>query len=182
LRFGGEVDFSSAPDDIFGPWALERSRLDGVLSVLQRTDLGALGQRPGYEAASAYAVADGVATIPLNGMISKEPSWLQMILGGTALVSANAQLQAALTDPAVSGILLHVSSLGGSVWGVDDFAVTVKEANKVKPVYGRSRWRTWVFRPWPAADRLPRLLLHSIQAADARRRSPRERAKLASCI
>jgi signal peptide peptidase SppA len=129
------LDFRSAPDDIFGPWALECSRLDGVLSVLQRTDLAALGQRPGDEAAPPYTVTDGVATIPLKGMISKEPSWLQMIFGGTALASAHAQLQAALTDPAVAGILLHVFSPGGSVWGVDDFAAVVKEANKVKPVY-----------------------------------------------
>jgi hypothetical protein len=61
------LDLRSAPDDIFGPWALERSRLDGVLSVLQRTDLAALGQRSGYETAPAYAVTDGVATIPLKG-------------------------------------------------------------------------------------------------------------------
>jgi hypothetical protein len=38
------LDLRSAPDDIFGPWALERSRLDGVLSVLQRSDLAALAK------------------------------------------------------------------------------------------------------------------------------------------
>jgi ClpP class serine protease len=68
-------------------------------------------------------------------MLSKEPSWLQMIFGGTALMSAAAQLQAALTYPTVAGILLQVSSPGGSVLGVDDFAQAVREANKVKPVY-----------------------------------------------
>lgn len=80
----------------------------------------------------AAEVVDGVAIIPVQGVIARRAS---MVNGssqprGTSIERLDEQLSAALEDPAVRGIVLDIDSPGGSVSGVPEFAARVRSSPK----------------------------------------------------
>ena len=87
--------------------------------------------------AGALAVsADGVAIIPVSGVIAK---YSRMVNGssqprGTSIEWLSRQLQAAVDDVRVSRIFLLIDSPGGSIAGVSEFGAAVYEASFKKPV------------------------------------------------
>lgn len=80
------------------------------------------------------ADAGAVLVVPIQGLITRRPSWLSAQVGGTALSDLSRTMRAAAADPAVSAILLDVDSPGGEASGVDEAAVVIAEAAAVKPV------------------------------------------------
>jgi signal peptide peptidase SppA len=98
---------------------------------------GVLGARAGQitgAGASRYTVENGVAVIPIWGMLTKRYSVLTQLFGGTAMEDAGADLRAALENPEVKGIFLDIDSIGGPGDGVTDLAGKVYAARKQKPV------------------------------------------------
>jgi ClpP class serine protease len=72
-----------------------------------------------------------VAIIPVKGSLSPEWTW-----AGTNTEWLSSQINIALGNTAVSSIILRCNSGGGTVSGTMAAAMTVKEANKQKPVLG----------------------------------------------
>ena len=110
-------------DDI---WAIH---CDDFASLPQR--LQAMQQaspRGGVRAASTHA---SVAVVPITGVLSKSGNWWTSE-GST--VSIRNAINAAVADPNVAAILLHVDSPGGSVMGAKDAADAIAAAGKIKPV------------------------------------------------
>ena len=54
----GQTDLMNS---VFGPWALERSRLDAVVATLQSADISALSGQLSDNPIPAYTTAEGVA-------------------------------------------------------------------------------------------------------------------------
>jgi len=84
----------------------------------------------------ALEVSGDTAVIHVDGVVAK---YSRMVNGssqprGTSLETLNAQLDAALDDPAVKSIFLRIESPGGSGAGLADFADRVYEATTQKPV------------------------------------------------
>lgn len=81
---------------------------------------------------AGYVVTEGgVAIVELLGPLMKARSKF----GGTSTVGVQRALRAALADQAVSAIMLHIESPGGSVAGTPELADAVAAADKVKPVH-----------------------------------------------
>lgn len=79
-----------------------------------------------------YVVTEGgVAILELLGPIMKARSKF----GGTSSVGTRRALQAAVADPNVRAIMLHVESPGGTVAGTPELADAVAAADKQKPVH-----------------------------------------------
>jgi len=74
---------------------------------------------------------DGVAIVPINGPMMKAESKY----GGTSTVGARRAIRAAVRDPEISSILLHVDSPGGHVAGTAELADEVTLAKVTLPVH-----------------------------------------------
>src|SRR5690606_13420747 len=77
-----------------------------------------------------YAVHNGIAVINIAGPMMKGGS----SFGGASTVRTRRDIRQAVADDAVSGIMLHIDTPGGTVAGAADLAAEVREARRKKPV------------------------------------------------
>jgi signal peptide peptidase SppA len=82
----------------------------------------------------APQVMETLAVIPIHGVITKRESMWSELLGGTTLDGLSVQLAQARADDSVRGVVLHVDSPGGGVYGVDEVAAQIAELATHKPV------------------------------------------------
>lgn len=87
-----------------------------------------------FEALTAMTVNDGVAVIPLRGVVTPDDPFA-ILYGETSLAMFNKSMDKALSDDKVKSIVLNIFSPGGYVYGVEAAANRVYEARKQKPVY-----------------------------------------------
>jgi signal peptide peptidase SppA len=90
--------------------------------------------RPAGSDRQPYQMVDGVAIIPLQGVMTKADSSWNRLCGMTSSALAQQDLQAALDDHQVHSILLWVDSPGGMVDGTQELAQAVFSARQTKPV------------------------------------------------
>ena len=117
-------------------WAITPEALDSTLAAMARTDAKALAY-DGEPAADprAYTVADGVAVVPICGVLMNGPTWLAPVFGGTAWATVMACLDAAKADPSVRAVLLDIDSPGGEVTGMQAVGHAVQGLGKPTAAY-----------------------------------------------
>lgn len=81
-----------------------------------------------------YYLDQGVAVIPLFGVIAPKANLMTEFSGGASLEIFQQQLAKALADPLAKAIVLDVDSPGGNVLGVAAAAEAVFEARQKKPL------------------------------------------------
>lgn len=130
-------------DLILSPWAITPEGLTEIHSLVlahrrgEKVDLKAWEAASGRPAGSErepYQVVDGVAVIPLQGVMTKADSAWNRFCGMTSTGLLRSDLQTALQDPSVHSILLWVDSPGGQVDGTQELADAVFAARAVKPI------------------------------------------------
>lgn len=129
-------------DQFVGVWAIREQNLSAMISQVQNLNLQVhLEQARDPEAQAAiekqartsYAVtSDRVATIELHGSLTKHASSFG---GSRSMAAARRSIRAAVKDPDVSAILLHIDSPGGTVAGTTDLADDIAAAARQKPVH-----------------------------------------------
>lgn len=129
------------------PWLITPSGLDKVRALAGRDGdaLAAIVAREGgadlvaakagkkAEGSKTMTVRDGVATIPVHGVISRYSTMLQDFCGGTSTEAVARDLGAAMSDPAVKAVLLDVDTPGGAASGVLELAGMIRSAAERKP-------------------------------------------------
>jgi signal peptide peptidase SppA len=131
-------------DVLNSPWAIRPDVLTEMATIYANHRNGdrfdarsietALGRPLGGGAPKPYTVQDGVAMIPVEGIISKRMSLFMDICGGTSTYKLQTDLSAALNDPDISGIILVIDSPGGNVDGTQNAADAIYEARSEKPI------------------------------------------------
>lgn len=125
------------------PWAIIPEKLLEIREIYARwargegADLAAVEARIGKPLANeqqGYTIVDGVAVLPLTGVIAKRMNLFTQISGGTSTQIAMRDFVAAVNDPAVHSIVLLVDSPGGAVDGVEEFSDVIFSARGKKPV------------------------------------------------
>jgi signal peptide peptidase SppA len=116
-------------------WLVRHEALITSLAGLQEVDLSAYWETETEVESKPYEVVDGVAIVPITGMLTRDGGWWTRYLGGTAVAHTRLMLMEAVNDAQVHTILLYVYSPGGEVYGISDFAGSVREANKTKKVW-----------------------------------------------
>ena len=120
---------------LFGvPLAIHRPKLDVILAVLgPRLGLQDLATSNGFIPAARPIAASspGVAVIPIHGTLVRRTVGLEAESGLSSYAAIAAQLDAALTNPAVEAILLDVDSPGGESDGVFDLADRIRAASQI---------------------------------------------------
>lgn len=80
------------------------------------------------------ALVNGVAVIPVYGLISQRTTLMSAFSGGTSTEDLRDALRTALADPDVAAIVLDIDSPGGSVDGVPELAAEVRASRGTKPI------------------------------------------------
>jgi signal peptide peptidase SppA len=129
-------------DVLNAPWAIQPTKLLEIQGIYathlrgEKIDLkvveAAIG-RPLNNQSNGYEVIDGVAVLPITGVISKRMNLFAQISGGVSTELVARDLKAAIADPAVKAIILQIDSPGGTVDGTETLANLVREAKAVKP-------------------------------------------------
>lgn len=130
-------------DILTAPWAIQPDKLREIGEIYathmrgEKIDIGAVEARIGRPLANEpqrYDIVDGVAIIPVVGVIAKRMNLFSQISGGASSELAIRDLRAAAADPNVKAIILHVDSPGGTVDGTQQLASAVREVGQVKPI------------------------------------------------
>lgn len=119
------------------PLLIARSKLDVILSVL--------GDRVGWPETKAAIpmpmsrsrseAPPGIALIPVFGTLVRRTLGLEADSGLTSYGEIALMVEAALSDPAIEGILLEVDSPGGEAGGVFELGERIRAAGAIKPVW-----------------------------------------------
>jgi ClpP class serine protease len=134
------------------PWAIRPEALQVILDIAAREDVAPAviaGVMHGHSAPEAVAardgkpldktfaaeVRDGVAVVHAKGPIFRYAGLFDDVSGATSVQNLARDFTAALENPNVSSILLHVDSPGGEVSGIAEFADMVHAARDTKPVW-----------------------------------------------
>lgn len=129
-------------DLVLQPWAMEQEAFREIVAIYDRhlkgekIDLDGLKAR-GVELAGAtqgYSVRDGVALLPIDGVLSRKMNMLGAISGGTSYQTLQRDLRAALKDERAHSIVLLVDSPGGNTMGLQELAADIYAARAEKPI------------------------------------------------
>lgn len=126
-------------------WAMEAGAHRRMMDVLVRhasgvrlteEELTAATGKPDRLRAVEMTVNNGVASIPIHGVIAHRASAVGRISSrvGTSVEHIRADLQAALDDESVQAIVLDVDSPGGSVQGLAELGDELRAARERKPI------------------------------------------------
>jgi capsid assembly protease len=108
----------------------------GALPKLSEEAPKQLAQRYSTAGADAdYEVVNGIAIIPVQGTLLKKGSWMSAYSGCCSYLDIQGQMEAALSDAGVRGILLDIDSPGGEVSGCFELADFIYASRGVKPIY-----------------------------------------------
>lgn len=135
-------------DVLNAPWAIIPAKLEEITEIyarhlagpkLTKQDIEALKVsvgKPMDNKAKGYTVLEnGVALLPIDGVLSKRMNMFADISGGTSTQLLERDLNQALQDPAVSSVILQIDSPGGAVDGTEAVARAIFEARQGdKPV------------------------------------------------
>lgn len=122
------------------PWALHPAKLDEIQTFIDtrlnnpNATIDVVVGKSGNRASDNYEIRDGVAVIPVFGVIEKRANMFSRMSGGTSTQLLKRDLQAAMNDPYVESILLDVDSPGGSVDGTKAVADFIFENRGKKPL------------------------------------------------
>ena len=125
------------------PWAILPPKLLDILSVLHSKEHGKLLDDEKLEAKveavnnadKRYVVEDGIAIIPIYGILSKRFNIISALSGGTSYELLEKDIRAALSDNDVKGLFLDVDSPGGAIDGMVDVTdIIYKTRGGAKPI------------------------------------------------
>lgn len=94
----------------------------------------------------------GLAIVPVHGPLVPRADAFSDISGMTSYDEIEAQLRAAMADPAVATIWLDIDSPGGSVAGATELAGFIREARATKPIVAHGRYLMASAAYWLAAS------------------------------
>lgn len=130
------------------PWLLTDDALQTMLAIVGREqndkELAALlnEQRRAFlepqgdtpPGASYTTVQDGIATIEVIGPIFRRANLFTQYSGGTSTDLLSADVQRAVNDPAIRGIVMAFDSPGGDANGIHELASAIRAGTDQKPI------------------------------------------------
>jgi ClpP class serine protease len=120
------------------PWAITTEALALILEVAARENdsLAAVEAKLGrpLDHAQTTTIRDRVAVVPVVGPIFRHANALTRVSGATSVEVLARDVRAAVDDPNVAAVLLHLDSPGGEVTGIHELAAMIHEARATKRI------------------------------------------------
>ena len=119
------------------PWVIQPEALETVLSIANGMgDPQALQAKLGrpLENTRRVSVRDGVAVIPVTGPIFRYANLFTEISGATSTGVLARDIQTALDNPYIRGIVLEMNSPGGEATGINELAKQIRAGSKHKRI------------------------------------------------
>jgi signal peptide peptidase SppA len=123
---------------VFGtPLLISRPKLDVILAVLApRLGIEAPSVQPALATQPPLrSSASGIAVVPVLGTLVRRTVGLEVTSGLASYAAIAQQLDAAMSDPKVHGVLLDIDSSGGEAAGAFELGRKVRAAAKHKLVW-----------------------------------------------
>jgi signal peptide peptidase SppA len=114
------------------PWAILPEKLEQLEAVLGQFISGKNVKLS--ESTTEQFTQGKIAVIPIEGTLVKKAYGLQAMSGVRTTLDIKADIKAALANPEISGIVLTISSPGGTVEGTKELADYIKSVDAIKPV------------------------------------------------
>ncbi len=130
-------------DIMHSPWSIQPEKLAEIQDIYARHLKGKKIDLAGMEAridgqlqnrAQGYEVVQGVAVIPVIGVIGKRMNFIMQLFGGVSTEQVASDFKAAMADPDVTSILLEIDSPGGTVDGTSELAQLIRDSRGEKPI------------------------------------------------
>lgn len=134
-------------DVLTSPWAIVPEKLSEIRTIYRAHFHGEKVNWKGMQEKAAaiigvdmpkptepYEIRNGVAVIPVSGVLTKGISFFSFLFGGSSMGKIGEAVRAAADDPAATSILLHIDSPGGTVDGTQELANIVFAAREKKPI------------------------------------------------
>jgi len=117
-------------------WAIEPDALQSMKTTIQQVqaDLSLFSTKP-LANSHRTTVRNGIAIIPVHGVITPRFDLFTLLMGGTAFDSLTHDLKVAAADEDVRAILLDIDSPGGVAVGTSEMAELVHKIAAEKPVW-----------------------------------------------
>ncbi|WP_232522480.1 S49 family peptidase [Chitinibacter sp. GC72] len=123
------------------PLLLHQPKLDVILSILgeriglQGLNLNGFSELPKD---TPSRVSNSIAVIPIYGTLVRRTVGLEAASGLLSYGEIGRQLDLALADPSVHGILLDMDSPGGEAGGLFELAERIRAASQIKPIWAHA--------------------------------------------
>jgi protease-4 len=120
-------------------WGIDESYAQGILVKLEGISIVEAARLQAEFTAksesenagkSPYQVLNGTAIIPISGPMTKHATSARFLTGGTSTKELRGLLDKAESDPAITGVLLHIESPGGQVSGNAELADKIRAFSK----------------------------------------------------
>lgn len=131
-------------DLLTSPWAIVPESLREIQQIYathlkgEKIDIASVEARVGHKLANEpqqYTVRNGgIAVLSIDGPIAPKANLFTQISGGASAQVLTRQIEAAMADSRVNGLILAIDSPGGSVFGTPELAAAVRRAGQIKPV------------------------------------------------
>lgn len=117
-------------------WAIDPEAMQNVCVNLKDAQAGfSLFHAKQLAENRNISVNNGIAIIPVHGIITPRMDFFTFLMGGTALENLAQDIKDALKNEAIRGILLDFDSPGGVAVGPAEMAEIIQKANIQKPVW-----------------------------------------------
>lgn len=130
-------------DVLNSPWAIQPEKLNEIIEIYSRhlrgdkIDIKSIEAKAGIafdNTAEGYEIIDGVAVVPVHGVIARRMNLFQQISGGVSTELLGRDIQHALNNDDVHSIILDIDSPGGTVDGTEDVAEIIYNARDIKKI------------------------------------------------
>lgn len=130
-------------DVLTSPWAIQKEKLQEISGIYashlrgEKIDIKAIEAAAGQpfdNQPQGYEIVDGVALIPIDGVMAKKMNLFSRISGGASTELIGRDFQEALSDDDVHSIILVIDSPGGTVDGTANLSELIYNARGDKPI------------------------------------------------
>jgi len=144
------------------PWLITGPAHAAIRALVEQHLLGqfAAERKPGVDmcgqevAVDQMEVRDGVAIIPVGGVMARRLSGWERGAGAVDTLDVIADLDDAMKDPAVNAVILDIDSPGGTVNGTPELANKVLDSEKLVVAWTGSMAASAAYWLASAADRI----------------------------
>ena len=118
------------------PWAILPEKHEAICALIEARLAAPAGEPSAFvwSEPESYRTDTGVQVIPVRGVMAKRMNLFAAISGGMSTEKIGKQIQDAVLDNSVRGILLDIDSPGGAVDGSFALAESVFQARGKKPI------------------------------------------------